>query len=437
MPDKVTTKTYWNLMSVKSSVTGDSAQITTYPVNTRVSLSNTRSDPGPNKDWKRRIRNHQDVTSNLSGTKLVVKQQGCNGSFVRDQKNSDGKTWTLGNIVPYRGETFNTRVTSSPAASTISRQNAETIAISKFHRRIQGLTKDFDGFVFLGELKQTLQMLRNPFQQLFRATNKDYILALKRKSNGDVGELRKVVAGTWLEFMYGVKPLLSDLDDAADAWSRLNWDPLMLKRIRVSGRDIQQLNVPVDHFWSTTAGLVFTGRTRTYLEKQIVYRGLWARTRTAPEDLSTKNRVLASLGLEMRNFVPAVWNLLPWSFLADYVTNLGDILEQRFTSFADMRYIVGTRVDRSVSDTTMHYSEVNTAYNNNNATTRYVKGVPGNPAKLNIARVSFQRTAIPVHNFPVNGFQWELPSNPLKYCNVLALAASADALFPQKWYRDR
>jgi hypothetical protein len=432
MPAKSRSVSYRSVFTVTSRVLGDFPDTVSVPVNTTVSLTSTRSDGGSNPAWKQRIKAHTEVTSSLSGTLLRVSRNPITGFMIRDMQNSDGFTWTRGIRVPFRGYTINTRVTGSPAASTIQSQLAETIAIKKFHRKVNGLTQDFQGLVFLGELRETLKMLRNPFEQLRKAAKKDYLDALQRRKKSDPRNWTKAISGTWLEFMFGVQPLLSDIESASNAWSRLNWDPLLLKRIKVSASDTEQQNAPTDHFWSTTAGLVFTGQTKQYKTKKVIYRALWARSRTTPEDLSTKNRAFDSLGIGFREFVPAAWELLPWSFLVDYVTNIGDVLEQTFTSFADIRYIVGTRVDSNISESVQDYSELHTRFNNTNAGVKYIKGQSSGPAKLKVERISFQRNAIPTNSFPINGFQWELPSNPLKYANVLALGLQADSLYPQR-----
>lgn len=432
MPDKTKTVAYRSVFTITARSAGDQPDIVYTPVNTSVSLTSTRSVPGPNPNWKYRIAQNQEVTSPLSGTRLVVVRSPVKGYYVRDQKNSLNVNWTTGIKVPFRGYPFPTRVSGSPAVSTIQRQDAETIAIRKFHRKVASLTKQFEGFVFLGELRETLRMLRHPFETIRRQAKKDYLDALTIRKRRDPKGWTKAIAGTWLEFMFGIRPALSDLSDAAEAWRSLQWEPMLQRRFRVSAFDVDQTSSPSAHVWSTDGQAVFTGHTRKYLTKQIVYRALWVRTRTAPEDLSTKTLAFESLGLEMRHFVPAVYELLPWSFLVDYVTNLGDVLEQQFTSFADVRYIVGTRIDKSVEETISAFSEIDTRFNNTTASRRYVKAVPGSPARLSVSRVTFQRNSVPVWKFPTNGFQWELPSNPLKYANVLALGLQADALYPQR-----
>lgn len=432
MPDKTKTVSYRSVFTITSRSAGDQPDIVSTPVNTNVSLTSTRSVPGPNPNWKKRIARNEEVTSPLSGVRLVVVRRPCKGYYVRDQKNGSDSNWTTGIKVPFRGYPFPTRVTGSPAVSSVQRQLAETIAIRKFHRKVSSLTKQFDGFVFLGELRETLRMLRHPFETIRRQAKKDYLDALTTRKRRDPKGWTKAIAGTWLEFMFGIQPALNDLIGGAEAWKSLQWEPLLRRRIRVSAFDVDQTAVPSTHYWSTDGQAVFTGSTRKFKTKQIVYRALWVRTRTAPENLSLKSRAFESLGLEIRHFVPAVYELLPWSFLVDYVTNLGDVLEQHFTSFADVRYIVGTRIDKSMEETFSAFSEVDTRFNNTTASRRYVKAVPGNPAMLKVTRVSFQRNPVPVWNFPTNGFQWELPSNPLKYANVLALGLQADALYPQR-----
>jgi hypothetical protein len=49
-------------------------------------------------------------------------------------------------------------------------------------------------------------------------------------------------------------------------------------------------------------------------------------------------------GFNPQNFIPAAWELLPWSFLADYFTNIGDILTASIVSTKHLAYTNRTEI---------------------------------------------------------------------------------------------
>jgi hypothetical protein len=51
-------------------------------------------------------------------------------------------------------------------------------------------------------------------------------------------------------------------------------------------------------------------------------------------------------GFNPQNFIPAAWELLPWSFLADYFSNIGDILTASIVSTKHLAYTNRTEVVR-------------------------------------------------------------------------------------------
>jgi len=69
----------------------------------------------------------------------------------------------------------------------------------------------FMGAVFLKELKQTITMIRNPFG-LFSSKLKR---AIPRGMTAHIASQRKDLSNFWLEYRYGWKPLLSDVENFA------------------------------------------------------------------------------------------------------------------------------------------------------------------------------------------------------------------------------
>lgn len=60
--------------------------------------------------------------------------------------------------------------------------------------------------------------------------------------------------------------------------------------------------------------------------------------------MQATNRLTELLGFSFENFIPAVWEVLPWSWLADYFLNIGDIIQAGVTNTSAVTWINRTEV---------------------------------------------------------------------------------------------
>lgn len=393
--------------------------------------------------WRTRIKQGISATTNVSGDHIMlVERRPAKGWYTRYQRDEYLKLQGPF-TVKYWGYTWPTRVVSQPAVATIQSQKAEAIATKKFYTKLKAINQDMQGLVFLGELRETLRMLRNPAAAFRKAAERDYFEALRRhkkrnrrqwSENVDQRKWLDAVAGSWLEFQFGVQPLVSDMQGAYDALDRLNWDPIHRKLIHATGKDMEADGVPTLGEWNTTAQLSFTSETVKTKHKKVIYRALWERTRDVPVNLSTGKRLADSFGLELREFVPTLWELMPWSFLIDYFTNIGDILEQAFASTSDIRWVNKTVLYEHEVLIQTKFWESKVIANNSGGQypDKYIACDPNRQEAFSrYRRRYFTRAASPVPN--VAKLQWELPGSRFKQANMAALATlfSKD-LFPQR-----
>lgn len=157
----------------------------------------------------------------------------------------------------------------------------------------------------------------------------------------------------FLNFQFGWAPLYADIVDTAKAV--LNMDKLMRQYERDSGRlvrrgyrfpTIRENTGPTTQVGSNVTGLwLGDGRrpdsgfttlpgAKTVHEREIV-RKLWFSggfTYYLPDDYDSRSKTMQNiyllqqlLGLELTPEV--LWNLTPWSWAADWFTNVGDVME--------------------------------------------------------------------------------------------------------------
>jgi hypothetical protein len=142
----------------------------------------------------------------------------------------------------------------------------------------------------------------------------------------------KVLANTWLEFIYGWQPLLNDIFGTVTALAdRLPSSDIphpIIKTVR------KQMSLPVESLLSLSPGGssnhsgVSTVRGTTLYRIQVSYR-------VTNDDSFLRNQ----LGLQ--NPLSIAWNLLPYSFVVDWFYRVGDLIDT-YTATSGLAFISGS-----------------------------------------------------------------------------------------------
>lgn len=205
---------------------------------------------------------------------------------------------------------------------SIDEQNMIDLAATRAFANIG--KPQYQGFVSLGELRETLSYLRNPVASGIKLANT--LARLSRKSGLTRGKTRrdgmysgndvvKDVAGVYLSVLYGFKPLVADIAAILE-----NLRPRAIPRPqRVTSRAKEERTIT--DTWSQIE--IFSGISYTalyeYTEKVVVSCGYLYVNK---EEMCTEEQ----WGLRPRDVVPAAWAVMSKSFLADWLVNFGDFV---------------------------------------------------------------------------------------------------------------
>ena len=217
-------------------------------------------------------------------------------------------------------------------------------ALSNLYGKIKADQQQLSGLTFLGELKETLHMLRHPAQALRSNTEKylNTITSTRKQVNRKVrqrkGEspkqysarranaVKDAVAGSWLEYVYGVVPVMSDIEDIFETFSRSVYDE---RRTSVSAASSKRTAVQVSN---SSVGDSFGVRLWTTYRRTTTGNCFYkAGIRAVASAPSSVSRFAELAGFSLREVVPTAYELLPYSFLIGYFSNLGDVIEAAFT----------------------------------------------------------------------------------------------------------
>lgn len=364
--------------------------------NAVVVQTNNRFDGVNNPSWRSQVKNHQPAGTSASGYKATFSP--TTGSAVHFNS-----TKTVRN--EHSGWVAGERYAWTPGV-TFSDAKADSAARLAFVSKYASYRQSFSTGTFLGELRETLHMIRHPAIALRKGLDV-YHGAVKerlRRIKSDRPK-RSIVAGTWLEYSFGWTPLVRDIQDAMKALAETFSGKLHQTVFSAKGESEEPwLRHEVVN--STVGGLNYRLYYQTKGNIVVRYKG------GVVSEVSTYPTIRETWGIRFQDIVPTVYELIPYSFLLDYFSNLGDVLSAM--SQGPVHLAWGNKTSRLERTTRMtsgeYYSTVNGSVSG---------GLAGGSSSL----VSFVRTPVNLVSVGLSDLRFQVPGfGSKKWLNIGALA---------------
>lgn len=214
-------------------------------------------------------------------------------------------------------------------------------------------TSGLSGPTFLGEFRETIKMLRSPVQALRQKTNLFTDLQMRinrdKTARGKKAEQKwaDVIAGTYLEWTFGAKPLLSDIEGILEIATEMKSERLgTLKRLSHTHSD--SYNVSEGQLNATWPGTGFVAPYQQWAShKSSSNYVVWIDESLIFAD-GPMDRLRQLARFDLDEIIPTAWELMPWSFLIDYFTNIGDVLGCTFNYNRDVAFAKRTLVNQVI-----------------------------------------------------------------------------------------
>lgn len=332
MPVKSFTKSVkWYCYSEVLNSTGSS-------VVTEASTSSVYTDTvdigGPIPSYQKRIALLQGATTHINGRDRRYLPGGNFRAEVTHLRKSDKST----ERVTIWGETGSGM--GIPSTAVLSLNRANNRALMSFVNRANDEIRELQALVSFGELGETLRMIRNPLKSVWSGM-RSYLSTVEKRGRRrrNRPHLHSIVSDTWLEYSFGWRPLVNDVESAAKALAKYVSRTPVHSVVNGSGSEIvntasrretiSQLNLDVYR-------LVTDGE-----EASVRYKGC---VRTANVQFHGS---LDTFGISPWELIPTVWELIPYSFLVDYFTNAGQVIAGASFNRSYLSWVVkGTSLTR-------------------------------------------------------------------------------------------
>ena len=306
---------------------------------------------GDDPAWRSKIRSHAAAVNSYGALHLQFEMEYGRIEETQNIVIGPGNVGTVTSAV--EGYIFDpVRVAAGSPSVT-----ARNLAKQAFLSRARSAMSPFQGGVFLGELKEAVELIRHPASALFNGITRDYPSAVTKRVKGlkkyrsdhdkrGAKAAGKAISETWLEYSFGWRPLIADVKSAAEALAQFNVQPQTVQRVSSHNR------LRTDD----GSGYQNTRVTGSYNNLQYSYNvQQWTETDVwvfGGVDISSGLNVESAsrlAGLTWSDVVPTVWELIPYSFLVDYFTNVGDIISGATFAYSRLHYWgISTKTKRGV-----------------------------------------------------------------------------------------
>lgn len=310
--------------------------------------------------------------------------------------------------------------------------NCQQAALSKFYKRAIEVQRQFSAGTFLGELRETLRSIRDPARTLRRLIGEywtDRKKKIRRTTPRRLSEFQRMTGDSWLEAVFGWAPLINDLHDACKYLAERELR-LKLTCVRIKGKSTGGSST-----YTANANYMQMGAYEWTFDK-LQSRDMLATYYGAISCVPSSNPVVPdAYSLGLRSWKDAVligWELLPYSWLVDYFSNIGDILESWAFQRSSLRWVAyATRKEMETTGVNLRWyldpSFYSSGWRQYGTPTKW-------PGQVSHNVINVNRVPLDPLDLPVPDLNFEIPGFSTKWINLGALLASrnADRMWAEK-----
>jgi hypothetical protein len=285
-------------------------------------------------------------------------------------------------------------------------ESCKKLASQKLMLQGRKAQQSLQSLVALGEFGETVRLLRNPAKALFSGIRNYMKDARRRASRVKKKHRDRVVQDTWLEYQFGWRPLVSDIEGAYNALH--NMPQSRYKKVHASHSIAGSAIIT---FGNTVVGeLSFDWENRKLQDTSCRAYG------EVVVECLTPRGSLARWGVSTSEFLPTLWELIPYSFVADYFSNIGDAIAAATYPISNFAWHGMTTRNRVSAIRLYRFNRSDTMNNQGQS-----KDADGFCSSAGANRVVYERNTAIYTGSQVFKLTFEIPGLGLKWLNLAAL----------------
>lgn len=231
--------------------------------------------------------------------------------------------------------------------SGVTDQKAQDRATQLLYKKIRQARQQLQGGVILGEIDKTAKLLLGTARGLKQGVWNYLSTAVGiRRGKGRPSAKRKAIANSYLQATFGWQPLINDCEDLAKTLGRLCYENDRVRfRVAAGSEVVTSQTFRQIQFASLFGNITTIEKTST----NVYYKGF---LRSMPYEIGSPplERIISMSGFDLRSFIPTMWELVPYSFLVDYFTNIGDCLAAFCTDTSIVKGLWRTSIKESTRE---------------------------------------------------------------------------------------
>lgn len=212
-----------------------------------------------------------------------------------------------------------------------SESQADAKAIQDFYGILNKLRRDFSGQQAIGEIRQTIELLKHPFREMINVLKSNLSVRNKDRSARNKGS---AIGAQWLQVRFGILPLASDINGLIQTLQRQirHEDVLQFKAF---GKSEATQQTPIT--FGDLYGIMQHG-TQININRTKVYYSFGYLQKFMSE-AEARMEGLRDSFFRLEDIPATLWEVMPWSWLIDYAVNVGSIIEAVTTSTKNVVYV--------------------------------------------------------------------------------------------------
>nr|UJQ85549.1 MAG: hypothetical protein 1 [Leviviridae sp.] len=399
MGDKTFTRKSYVSFKTNGNISCDGVYLAPTQYNTVVDTSYTRvgsNDP----QWRAKVEQGLNATGALSVTGRDFKYSPGYATFKGNRSANASLTLTD------TAAGINSFLHPKASVGSTLLATAQNNAAIRIRQRIRDEQQTYSGMTFLGELREALHMIRHPAKDLRDSLDG---LASKAKAAKKANRFADALASSWLEWSFGAVPLMADITAMAEAANKIVAEG-RIKRLRAG--DYQESVTS----YTDTSGI--PGTNFSVIQTRKDGESASARYVCGYKISPTLGgghleRLIEYGGFNPSDILPTAWELLPWSFLIDYFTTIGDVISAVSTSTEGVVWsYYGTRREKFIDIKASGPFPTNPSYT--------CQTLVGSIAPAYVS--SYFNTSRAAATLAIPSVRFELPGRNIQFLNLAALA---------------